>query len=240
MASTTNPLLKYIVGGVVLVLVIALLKSGDDKKQRVDENNVIQSELQEFDSQDGDSTKDTISTLVAHVRTLKKDTEKLLAENKRLTNENRNIDLTIKREVGIKSKEQLAIQRNEQQQLQQRQEQSNNSYLDSLSSKLDDLQNKLNAQGQSNLINTGDIPDGLGFDEGFSNATNGWVMPTDLPPQNDQGKYEFANINGDSLFRDQESGNQAFDNLSDAKSVIEEIKAIPVYTVPENSTLLGS
>ena len=222
--ATNNPLLKYIVGGVLLVLVIAVLKSGDDKQPPKDEK-VVTTSLGEFDIQEGDSTKDTISTLVAHVKTLKENTQQLIKENKELKIQNRNIDETIRREVGIKSNEQRTLQQRQQEQLNK----TSNSYLNQLASQIKNLQTKLNMQ-QSELINRGDIPDGLGFDDGFENSMNGWVMPTDLPPVNDQGKYEFANISTDSTF----------DAMPGVKEIVEEVKPIPVYTVPENSTLLGS
>ena len=223
--SKTNPLLKYIVGGILLILVIAVLKSGDNNAQTDHTEQVVSTGLKEYDIQDGDTTKDTISTLVAQVKTLKDDTEKLIKENNRLKNENRNTNEKIKQEVNKAAQQQIEVQT---QRLSQ-QNNTNNAYLDQLSHKIEMLQNKLYAQ-QSELANQGDIPAGLGFDEGYENSTNGWVLPIDMPPADQEGKYELSGINTGSMF----------DDLPDAKEIIKEVKPIPVYTVPENSTLLGS
>lgn len=225
MASTTNPLLKYIVGGVLLILVIAVLNSGDDNQNVNEQENVVTTDLQEYDIQDGDTTKDTISTLVAHVKTLKKDTEELIQENKRLKSENRNTREVIKNEVDKVAQKQLEVQQNKIVQ----QNNSRDNYLDQLNHKLEMLQNKLHSQ-ESEFSNQGDIPSGLGLDDSYENSTNGWIMPLDMPPMNQEGKYEFADINTGSVFED----------LPDAKELIKEVKPIPVYTVPENATLLGS
>lgn len=227
--AKSNPVLKWVALGVVLVGGIMLYKgSNNDRSQEeyeMSKDRELQQELAALNI-DGDSPKETIRTLVAHVKSQNEKTKEVIELNRQLVRENQDTDKKIEKKV-----KQRALQ------LKNEISQQSNNLLSSLTGRMNELSNKVNTQAASTanlenaMSNQGDIPVGLGFD-GFTDDS-GWVMPLDLPKPDDMGLIK--------LNRPENSSDALFNDLSDpAVQVVAEVKKIAWYTVPENATLMGS
>lgn len=231
--AKSNPVLKWVALGIAVVGGIVLYKGSGDEEQpkqyTIAQDQELQKQLAAMNI-DGDSPKETIRTLVAHVKSQEEKTKQVLELNQTLIRENQATDKKISDQVNQRTL-----------QIKEDIERQSNSLLSGLTGRMNDLTNMVNTQAAStaNLENTlgnqGDIPVGLGFDEDFANTNNeGWVLPLDLPKPDEQG---VINLNrpggqpGDTLFND--SSNPASQSVA-------EMKKVAWYTVPENATLMGT
>ena len=231
--AKSNPVLKWLALGVVVVGALVLLRGGGDNEDSPEQYDMardreLQKELAALNI-DGDSPKQTIRTLVAHVKSQEEKSNKILEMNQRLMQENKDTDKKIQEQLNQRTdqiKEDITRQ--------------SNSLLSGLTGRMNDLTHMINTQAANTLnldnalANEGDIPVGLGFDDGFAHTDNdGWVLPLDLPKPDEHGVITLnrSGNNNDTLFNDL---------TSPATQAVAEIEKIAWYTVPENSTLMGT
>lgn len=229
MAETrTNPVLKWVALG-VLVLGGVLVFKGGSKDQSVDElaqDAALQRELAAMNI-DADSPKETIRTLVAHVKSQEEQTKKVVELNEQLMRENQQTDKKVEEQVKVRVS-----------QLQQDLENKSSRLLAGVTGRMNELANMVKTQAvqapdtnMSGLKNQGYIPVGLGFDE-FGGNDQGWILPLDLPKADEQGVIHLP---------DNPSTNDLFDDMNNpVRQAVIEVKKIAWYTVPENSTLMGA
>ena len=232
--AKSNPVLKWVALGVVVVGGIVLFKDVQNNNESQEPYNMTQDKALQHElaalNIDGDSPKETIRTLVAHVKSQEEKTKQVLEMNQQLVRENKDTDKKINAQVKQRT---LQIKEDIKRQ--------SNSLLSSLTGRMNDLTNMVHTQTASTanlenaLSNQGDIPVGLGFDEGFANIDNGgWILPLDLPKPDEQGVINFNRPGSnadDTLFNDL---------TNPASQAVAEIKKIAWYTVPENATLMGN
>ena len=180
---------------------------------------------------DGDTPADTVATLVGQMKLyrqdmaqIKKDSATLIAENQQLRQRDRSVEKRINSAVSHERE-------NFSNQLQQQQA----SLLDNFQKKLDQLTRKT-ASGDS------DIPVGLGLEgEGAPAGAVHWVEPADaitLDPHNRCGSdVQFPRQFGTA---DDAAPGAALPGVKTTAHKQQLDDATPVYTVPENSTLVGS
>lgn len=229
----SNKLLPIIAGAVLLMLVFVGVKSfnsGDD--------NIQLDQVPVAGTPDADSPADTIRTLTAEVASIKSEAEKLHMQNQELLRQRQEIERTVRAELltemrDMKGKEESTA-------------------LDKLTEKLDFFKTRLDelssAQNQAAIPGAGsDIPGGFGIGSG-----DGLVMPETekivwVEPlgtrQDRQGNLIYAS------FPKSDDGAPGTGGLLESDSKTENyLKATPdeeapdepVYTVPRNSTLIGS
>ena len=226
--AKSNPVLKWVALGVILVGLILIFKGSQDEQSEsydMTSDKTLQQELAAMNI-DGDSPKETIRTLVAHVKSQEEKTKQVLAMNQELVQENQNTDKKINEQLKKRTKE-----------MKDDLKRQNNSLFNGLTGRMNDLTGMLNTQAANTtdaLGNQGDIPVGLGFDDGFANTDHeGWILPLDLPRPDEQGIIHLnrpGSNTSDSLF----------DDLNNpANQAVAELKKIAWYTVPENATLMG-
>jgi integrating conjugative element protein (TIGR03752 family) len=175
---------------------------------------------------DGDTPEDTVATLVGQMKQyreemaqIKKDSATLIAENQQLRQRDNSVEKRINSAISHERE-------NFSNQLQQQQ----TSLLDNIQKKLDQLTKKPASGGS-------DIPVGLGLEgEGSPDGALHWIEPADavtVDPRNRHGN----NIQFPRRFGRAES---ATTDIKIASRDRQQNDATPVYTVPENSTLIGS
>ncbi|MBC8947046.1 TIGR03752 family integrating conjugative element protein [Xenorhabdus indica] len=258
MKVTSNTLVKVLVPSVIAVAILIGMKScGQSDKLTTSTENIDQS-LKSLDADElkalgieGDTPEDTLRTLIGTLKKVRdkqnildEQNQKLIAENEHLRTKSQNISGQINAAVNEVREEadrkQQALQA-EQQTLMTRLENLGNSFS---------LGNKAtNSSGSSS-----DIPIGLGLDQQRKSSVsyNGgvfWVDPQDAQPadpNNNTGGYPAKPTYPMSFLEDNEITRQkaeldraaknqrAIDDTAD-KGTVE-----PAYTLPENSTLVGS
>lgn len=233
MAETrTNPVLKWVALGVLVLGGVLVFKgSGNDDKgnDELAQDKALQRELAAMNI-DADSPKETIRTLVAHVKSQEEQTRKVVELNEQLMRENQQTDKKVEQQVKARVN-----------QLQQELENKSSHLLAGVTGRMNELANMVKTQAAqasdsnaNGLQNQGDIPVGLGFDE-FGGNDQGWILPLDLPKPDEQGVIHLPdNPLGNS-------NNDLFNDLNDpVRQAVSEVKKIAWYTVPENSTLMGA
>ncbi|QLH61932.1 TIGR03752 family integrating conjugative element protein [Serratia symbiotica] len=208
---------------------------------------------------EGDTPQDTLRTIVGNFRkvqdrldSLADDNKKLSDENKALKKTHRNVDEQISQVVGnaraeeVQKRTQLSAQ------------------VTDLSAQVDQLMNQLKNGGASTTVaskNTApgsDIPVGLGYDNGLSGANNAlssdslrWVEPNDGISTDANGRplsgsnsnnatgFAFASTFGAVSDATKQAGAAVSSVVQDTLSA-DEKATDPVYTLPENATLVGS
>jgi integrating conjugative element protein (TIGR03752 family) len=249
--NRSTGLLKWIAAAIAVVMVLAIVKvvnngKNEKKAAEVVEVPVLSEEEMEHLGIQGDTPRDTVATLVGQVKAMRTEmktaqqvNEELLKENKRLRARERDIDSRIT--SGLAG-ERAKIQDDREEVERARKEARNlldkfrNAYENRLPGSKDDK----------------DLPVGFGLKEGeganFANAGDSmvWIDPSDERQVDPKGSrstssksdgYSFPTSFGDAV-----DSTQAKLNTGVAKtpggSKKKEVK--PVYTVPQNSTLMGS
>lgn len=196
----------------------------------------------------GDTTKDTLATLVSQVKELRNEVEVAVKENKahkteneRLRQSERTIDQRIQNALTAE-RDRLAKER-----------QKVDSDQAQTKTLLQDLQRKLDGVGGKSGHKTSDLPIGLGLDD--SEETSGaappslkWVEPDDQRPPSTRGGSLSKKVSsfGETTFKPAaESAHRALDSAADTLGEsglkpVSMLTAEPVYTVPANATLTGS
>ncbi|MBA3210809.1 TIGR03752 family integrating conjugative element protein [Salmonella enterica] len=255
MQIKANGMMKVLLPLLAVVVCFIGVKACGSKQSAVqptDKTSQVLSELSQDDLKmlgiEGDTSADTLRTLIGALRdvrtrqeVLDKQNKELISENAKLKGENASVDLQISNAVNAAKQETNdAI------------EKQKNSLLD----KLNDLTGTLKSQGQSAVATTGtssgtDIPVGLGLDaEEPSSPAQGeviWISPQDAKQtennsQNDKDKFSFPTsfLDDNPVSRQRAEYDRVVKNKQDLGGNGAEVDAQPVYTLPENSTLVGS
>jgi len=239
----SNPLLKWLVLPIVLLLIIVGVKffSGGTKTRSTpvaattDPAKATAAEMKALGIT-GDTPRDTVATLVAQVKQLRTELQSALTDNKTAKAENERLRA---RESAIDQRIQSALD-GERGRLQQDRDQiaSDRQQTQSL---LQDVQQRLDKLGDKD--GQADLPVGLGLEKGdgdkFS-ASSGlrWIEPMDTPKKD--GSVGPLNHFATSFEPAQKSLSNTAESVSEAGSRVAGASVKPVYTVPSNSTLMGS
>lgn len=249
--NKSSGILKWIIAGVALVMILAVVKVVNGKKSQEQSAEVVEvpvlspEEMENLGVQ-GDTPSDTVATLVGQVKAMRTDmqtaqaaNEELLKENKRLRARERDIDARIASGLEdernkIKSDREDAA----------RAKAETRSLLDKFRSEYD---RRLGTNKEQ------DLPVGFGLKEGEGSAFEGdsgelvWVEPSDQREVESKSTGGSGGTRGSgysfpSSFGEAVDSSQAKLNTGLAKTASggpkKEVK--PVYTVPQNSTLMGS
>ncbi|MEE4672811.1 TIGR03752 family integrating conjugative element protein [Pseudomonas alliivorans] len=252
----SNPLIKYLVIPVLLLTVfIGIKMMGGGSAQQVENAPApkLTAEQAKALGVEGDTPSDTLRTVVAEGRELKQQISDVIQQNTAVKQDNdalkqrlANIDQTVEQRLK-NAQEQFKLDSQQQQQ----------SVLNGFKKQLDEL----TRLGQNSNSNT-DLPIGLGVQPGdgqqFKSDANGsdlvWIDPQDATALDSNGKpigpggslpasgYSFPTSFGDSVDRGQKA------LATGAQSVRDDIggqqqerkKVRRAYTLPQNSTLMGS
>ena len=241
----SNPLLKWLLIPMALLLVFIGIKlfSGDRGAKSAPPGAASQLTPEEMKALgiEGDTPRDTVATLVAQVKQLRNELQTALTDNKNQKAENERMRA---RESAIDQRIQTALD-GERGRLQQDREQvaSDRQQTQGL---LQDLQRRLD--GLSSKGGQADLPVGLGLEDGDgksfgtgrgSNSTR-WMEPDDAKLQAKNGSAGSGPSFPTSFGPAQKTLSNAADTVAAAGSRAVGASVKPVYTVPSNSTLMGS
>ena len=247
----SNPLLKWLLIPMALLVVFVGIKlfSGDHSAKPMQSGaNPLTPEEMKALGIEGDTPRDTVATLVAQVKQLRNELQTALADNKNQKTENERMRT---RESAIDQRIQTALD-GERGRLQQEREQvaSDRQQTQGL---LQDLQRRLD--GLTGKGSQADLPVGLGLEEGdgknFGGSQNSgarssgmrWVEPDDAKLSKNGGANSGPNFPtgfGPAQKTLSDTAGSVASTVSDAGSRAVGASAKPVYTVPSNSTLMGS
>ena len=251
----SNPLLKWLLipMGLLLVFVGIKLFSGERGARPATAGAASQLTPEEMKALgiEGDTPRDTVATLVAQVKQLRNELQTALTDNKNQKAENERMRA---REGAIDQRIQTALD-GERSRLQQDREQVANDRQQT-QGLLQDLQRRLDSL--SGKGGQADLPVGLGLEDGdgknfggsqgsSARASSGggtrWVEPDDAKPQaktgGTTGGLNFPTSFGPAQKALSNAADTAADAGAQAASAVRP-SAKPVYTVPSNSTLMGS
>jgi len=248
----SNPLLKWLLIPMVLLVIFVGIKlfSGDRgaKPAQPGAANPLTPEEMKALGIEGDTPRDTVATLVAQVKQLRNELQTALTDNKNQKAENERMRA---RESAVDQRIQTALD-GERGRLQQDRDQvaSDRQQTQSL---LQDLQRRLD--GLTGKGGQADLPVGLGLEEGdgknFGGSQGGgarssgtrWVEPDDAKPSKNGGASSgpsFPTSFGAAQKTLTNTADSVASTVADAGSRAVGASAKPVYTVPSNSTLMGS
>jgi integrating conjugative element protein (TIGR03752 family) len=241
----SNPLLKWLLIPMALLLVFVGIKllSNDPRAKSgppTSAGSLTPEEMKALGFE-GDTARDTVATLVAQVKQLRNELQTTLADNKQQKTENERLRT---RENTIDQRIQSALEGERTRFTQE----SNQAVTERQQTQglLQDLQRRLD--NLSAKSTSADLPVGLGLEnsdsKGFtSGPDNGtrWVEPDDVKakPKNAGGALNFPT----SFAPAQKTLSDAADGIADASArAVREVgtSSKPIYTVPSNSTLVGS
>ena len=246
-----NPLLKWLLIPMALLMVFVGIKlfSADrsPKPAQPGAANPLTPEEIKALGIEGDTPRDTVATLVAQVKQLRNELQTALIDNKNQKAENERMRT---RESAIDQRIQTALD-GERGRLQQDREQVS-SDRQQTQGLLQDLQRRLD--GLAGKGSQADLPVGLGLEDGdgksfggsqgssVRNSGNGtrWVEPDDAKPQAKNGSANNGLSFPTSFGPAPKTLSNAADTVVTAGSRAVGASTKPVYTVPSNSTLMGS
>ncbi|WP_413728301.1 TIGR03752 family integrating conjugative element protein [Sodalis sp. RH19] len=236
----SNPLLKWLLIPVVLLLVFVGVRlfSGGGKNQPAPQNTASKLTPEEMKALgiEGDTPRDTVATLVAQVKQLRNELGTALTDNKNQKTENERLR---SRESAIDQRIQTALE-GERSRMQQERNQvvSERQQTQGL---LQDLQQRLD--GITGKGNNADLPVGLGLEDGdgqqFSKDVK-WIEPENGKSGNKNTGAGSTPSFPTSFAPAQKTLQATAEAVADAGSRAAGASTKPVYTVPSNSTLMGS
>ncbi len=248
----SNSLLKWLLIPMLLLVVFVCIKLASNdrgaKPTQPGAANPLTAEEMKALGIEGDTPRDTVATLVAQVKQLRNELQTALTDNKNHKAENERMRT---RESAIDQRIQTALD-GERGRLQQDRDQVANDRQQT-QSLLQDLQRRLD--GLTGKGGQTDLPVGLGLEEGDGKNVGGsqggsarsagtrWVEPDDTKPSKNGGANSAPNFpssfgSAQKTLRDTADG--VANTVADAGSRAMGASAKPVYTVPSNSTLMGS
>ena len=260
-----NGLLKWLVPGVLLGIVLIIVKTWvaapDSEPAHDHDKATLSAEQAKALGIAGDTPRDTVATLIGQVKamrsemqTLKKGNDALQTENNRLRTREGNIDTRIQSTLSSVT-QQVTEQRQQANDARQKAEQQHRETQGLLSRLKDQLTGKPAAKS--------DVPVGFGLEPGDEQQLSGaqtpadavqWIEPSNVRAgQEDTGKADGPLSSLTSKFKDLHGlDNNAIDRGQDRLRAVAKGErdlenaqdrtagARPVYTIPENSTLMGS
>ncbi|MDF7679933.1 TIGR03752 family integrating conjugative element protein [Enterobacteriaceae bacterium ESL0689] len=260
MQIKSNAVVKFIVPAVVVAGLVVGLKSckGESPSKNASEstsaevstvlNNLSPDELKVL-GVEGDTSQDTLRTLIGRLNDVRDRQKVLDKQNTDLLKEN---ELLRKRGTNVSGQVNEAV--DELRQEYDKRQQQLQSEQKSLLEKVQELTEQLKHPG-SETANNSDIPPGIGLD-GLGSSLHGtatpgndgliWVSPEDQqisdPRDVASGKaslqFPTSFLDNNPLTRQKAAYEQQAKGYSSEKGAQE--TAEPVYTLPENSTLVGS
>lgn len=232
----SNGLLKWLmIPGVALVIFIGI-QAFSGSKSASPQNETVQLSSDEAQrlGVEGDTSQDTVATLVAQVKQLRTELQTALSENKTQREENARLR---QREGAIDQRIQSALD-DERKQLRQDREQFTTE-RQKTQGLLDDLQQRFDELG-----NDEELPVGLGLESGAvtSSETIHWVEPGDVRDESQGGTNKRNTVSFPTSFGSaQQALNTGIKNaVVTGRQVTVAPTMTPVYTVPDNATLMGS
>lgn len=241
----SNGLLKWLMIPVaILVLFVGIrLFSGGGSTAPPAADNGAQLTPEEMKALgiEGDTPRDTVATLVAQVKQLRTELQTALSDNKSQREENQRLR---QRENSIDQRINSALE-SERSNLRRDQEQAA-SARQQTEGLLADLQRRLDSIGGRGGGHA-DLPVGLGLQGGDEAGMEGgvrWVEPDDAKPA--EGRNAGRGASGGMSFPTsfgpaQSTLETTAETVANAGAQVAGVKtAKPVYTVPTNSTLMGS
>ncbi|RMX06782.1 TIGR03752 family integrating conjugative element protein [Corticibacter populi] len=239
----SNGLLKWLMIPLALLLVFVGIRlfSGGGQAPAGEAGARLTAEEAAALGIEGDTPRDTVATLVAQVRQLRTELQTALSDNRTQREENERLR---QREGAVDRRIESALQ-TERNQLRQDRE-TVASERQQTQGLLQELQQRLEGVG-GRRDGHADLPVGLGLDEGAGASFGGealrWVEPEDASQSNDRrsgtgaGGFSFPTSFGPA----QKTLEDAADSTIEAgrrAAGVPDTRA--VYTVPTNSTLMGS
>ena len=236
----SNGLLKWLMIPLLLLLVfgaVKLFSTGSDAPGTADGASRLTPEEAKALGIEGDTPRDTVATLVAQVRQLRSELQTALSDNKVQRDENQRLR---QREGAIDQRIQSALD-SERNQLQQDRQQLSHERQQT-QGLLQQLQQRLDAIGRDNHA---DLPVGLGLEpsDGLPGDALRWIEPEDRRDDGQSrttgtvGSFSFPTSFGPAQKTLESTASAAVDAGRRAARVPE---TTAVYTVPTNSTLMGS
>ena len=229
----SNKLLPILGGLVLLVAGYVLFQA---LTSRDDTGSVVMNAVPKPEAPDADTPTETIQTLVAKVadlthetQALRQDNEALLKKNERLLDERRHIEQTIdqrvRQQVSAKAGELRATV------------EPAKGLLSSLTRRVDQLSNTVTHYTRPTPQPASDIPVGLGLDGVGQAGQLVWHDPLDAPPADVPGapRGGLLKTAAHPVIADRPRAREHGRRSDTAAAPVE-----PVYTVPENATLIGS
>lgn len=209
---------------------------------------------------EGDTPQDTLRTVVGNFRKVQDRLDSLADDNKKLTDENKALKTT-NSNVDAQISQAVSNARNEEAQKRQQLSAQVTDLSSQVKRLMDQLQNGGAGTESGKSSSPGsDIPIGLGYDSGLNSGASGvssssdglqWVEPRDGVsvdasgrPVTDSNRNNATGFSFATSFSEAgEAGKQAAGKatamvqtqLTDAQKA-----TVPVFTLPENSTLVGS
>ena len=247
----SNPLLKWLLIPMVLLLVFVGVKLASNERGTKSAPPGTASQLTPEEMKalgiEGDTPRDTVATLVAQVKQLRNELQTSLNDNKNQKAENERLRA---RESAIDQRIQTALD-GERGRLQQDRDQAAGDRQQT-QNLLQELQRRLD--GLSGKGGQPDLPVGLGLEEGDgknfvggqgsgihgSGSGTRWLEPDDAKPQAKNSGAGSTPSFPTSFGPAQKTLSSAADTIADAGSRTVGASTRPVYTVPSNSTLMGS
>ncbi|TEO19030.1 TIGR03752 family integrating conjugative element protein [Pseudomonas aeruginosa] len=238
----SNGLLKWLMIPVaVLVLFVGIRLfsgGGETAPARTDASAQLTPEEMKALGIEGDTPRDTVATLVAQVKQLRTELQTALSDNKSQREENQRLR---QRENSIDQRitsaletERSNLRRDQQQAASERQQ---------TEGLLADLQRRLDSIGGRGGGHA-DLPVGLGLRDGDEAGMEGgtrWVEPDDAKRAEGRGSSSGSLSFPTSFGPAQSTLEATAETVANAGARAAGVKsAKPVYTVPTNSTLMGS
>ena len=258
-----NVLLKWLVPGALLAVALIILKSwladngpggGTTDPERLE----LTAEQVKSLGIAGDTPRDTVATLVGQVKAmrsemlgLKKSNETLQQENARLQERESGVDRRIQHALGNVTQQAEKDRRQADEARRKSEEESRQAR--GLLTRLQEQLSGLTGKDQDLPIGLGLQPgDGGQFDAGPTGDSLLWIEPSGSSPvgEHDDGKASsplnlpagFTSLGLDSgaIDRSQKQLRAVSDSESTLRPVDRGEGTRPVYTIPENATLMGS
>lgn len=237
----SNGLLKWLVlpvVGLVLFFGIRLFSGGGDPpRTRADAGTQLTPEEMQALGIEGDTPRDTVATLVATVRQLRTELQTSMTDNKAQREENQRLrqrEGAIDQRISTALESERATLRRDQERVAGERQQTEGL--------LQDLQRRMENIGGGHA----DLPVGLGLREGDGDGFAGdggihWVEPDDAR-ETDGRNGKSSSLSFPPRFGPaQKTLENTAEHVADAGAKAAGVRtARPVYTVPTNSTLMGS
>lgn len=250
-----NPLIKFLVIPFAILAVIVLVKLVSGGGSQPDDQGSGTLTLNPGEAKklgvDGDTPGDTLRTIVAESRQLKDQVSNALKNNDSLKQQNLELQ---KRLQNIDKNVETKLQ-NAQEVLKQESQRQSQTFFDTLQQQYNTLSKKSDTSSSAS-----DLPIGFGVLPGDGQAFQGvpgldvvWIDPQDATPVDLNGKpiaagsnqkangFSFPTSFGETLDRGQHALNVGAQTVTGEPSSQDVRKHVrKVYTLPQNSTLMGS
>ena len=238
----SNGLLKWLLIPVALLVLFVAIRlfsgGGASAPPTADGSSRLTPEEMKALGIEGDTPRDTVATLVAQVKQLRTELQTALSDNRSQREENQRLrqrENTIDQRISSALESERSNLRRDQQQAASARQQTEGL--------LADLQQRLDSIGGRGGGHA-DLPVGLGLRDGDEAGMEGgmrWVEPDDAKQSDGRGRSN-GGINFPTSFGSAQSTLETTaQTVANAGARAAGVKsATPVYTVPTNSTLMGS